>query len=616
MKHGFIKVGTGCIKTHLADTQANAQEIIKLIKEADQKGVKLLALPELCITGASIGDLFYNTALLKGSLNALQKITEETSHTDITFTVGIPLMLSGKLYNCVAVVNSGEILGVVPCEKHSDIFAVNNSLSVITLLSRTVPFGNDIVFRHSQLENFSFCVAVGENADTLNNAVIKINPVASVETVGKAEKRKLLAKADSLTNICGILYASCGDGESTTDAVYSGHLIISENGKILCKNKPMDKCRLIVSEIDVDMLCGERSKDSDFYSGEEYTVYFQCKTEETSLTRKVRENPFIPENKPELESRIETILNLQATALARRIEHTCAKTVVMGISGGLDSTLALLVCVKAMDSLNRPRTDVIAVTMPCFGTTARTKSNAVLLCEKLKVTLKEIDITTAVRQHFADIGHNEANTDVTYENSQARERTQVLMDIAGEFGGFVVGTGDISELSLGWATYNGDHMSMYSVNGGIPKTLMRCIVNYVAQNSNEGLAKVLFDILDTPVSPELLPIDNKGEISQKTEDLVGPYELHDFFLYYMCRYGFSPEKIYRLCSYAMADKYSDEVIKKWLKIFMRRFFSQQFKRSCIPDGVKVGSVSLSPRGDWQMPSDALSTLWLNEAENL
>ncbi len=617
MKHGFIKVGAGCIKTHLANPAANAEEIIKLIKEADEKGVKLLTFPELCITGASLGSLFYNSTLLKGARCALDEILKATAYSDITVVVGTPLMLEGKLYNCAVIINSGDILAVVPSEKHSDIFAVNNgTLSCAALLKQTVPFGNDIVFRHTNLENFSFCVAVGENAYSSNTAAIKLNPVASVEAVGKAEKRRLLAKANSLTDICGIVYASCGEGESTTDEVFSGHLIISENGKLICENHSLYENRLLISEIDVDMLCSERSKNSDFYTSDDTTVYFDCKTEKTLLTRKVRENPFIPDNEEELKERLDTILSIQAAGLQRRIEHTKSKSVVIGISGGLDSTLALLVCAKAMDKLGRPHTDIIAVTMPCFGTTARTKSNAVLLCEELGVTLREVNITDAVRQHFSDIGHSEAVTDATYENSQARERTQVLMDIAGDCQGFVVGTGDISELALGWATYNGDHMSMYGVNGGIPKTLIRCIVKYVASLSGEKLSKVLYDILDTPVSPELLPIDDKGEISQKTEDLVGPYELHDFFLYYMCRHGFSPEKIYRLCVYALSHKYSEETIKKWLKIFMRRFFAQQFKRSCLPDGVKVGSVSLSPRGDWKMPSDALSTLWLIEAENL
>ncbi len=617
MKHGFIKVGAGCIKTNLANPLANAEEIIRLIKEADKKGVKLLTFPELCITGASLGSLFYNAALLKGVRCALDEIIKATAYSDITVSVGAPLMLEGKLYNCAVIINSGNILAVVPSEKHSDIFAVNNgSLRCVTLLNESVAFGSDIVFRHTNFENFSFCVAVGENAYSSCTATIKLNPVASAEAVGKAEKRRLLAKASSLTDICGIVYASCGEGESTTDEVFSGHLIISENGKLLCENQPFDENRLLISEIDVDMLSYERSKNCDFYTSDHTTVYFDCKTEKTLLTRKVRENPFIPDNEEELNSRIKTILSLQASGLARRIEHTNSRTVVIGISGGLDSTLALLVCAKAMDKIGRPHTDIIAVTLPCFGTTKRTKSNAMLLCEELGVTLREVNITDAVRQHFSDIGHSEAVTDATYENSQARERTQVLMDIAGDCQGFVVGTGDISELALGWATYNGDHMSMYGVNGGIPKTLIRCIVKYVACLSNEKLSNVLYDILDTPVSPELLPIDDKGEISQKTEDLVGPYELHDFFLYYMCRYGFSPEKIYRLCVYALSHKYNEETIKKWLKIFMRRFFSQQFKRSCLPDGVKVGSVSLSPRGDWKMPSDALSTLWLREAENL
>ncbi|MEE0945924.1 MAG: NAD(+) synthase [Acutalibacteraceae bacterium] len=617
MKHGFIKVGTGCPRVHLADTVANTKEIISLVNKADEKGVKLLCLPELCITGASCGDLFYNSTLQNAAIRAIEEILDETAHTDVTFTVGAPLLFFSKLYNCAVVISHGEILGIVPSSKQSNIFTADNGeVTFVSVLSRTVPFGSNISFTHSTFNNFSFNVAVGNKAKPDGFATIKLNPDASGETVGKADKIKLLTKAATINNICGMLYASASQGESTTNEVFAGHLLIAENGKILNENPPFNSNNLIVSEIDVDMLTHLRSVDKDFFTAEEYIVNFDCDTANTVLTRKVRENPFVPENEEEKEERINTILNIQATGLARRIEHTKAKSVVIGISGGLDSTLALLVCVKAMDMLSRPHTDIIAVTLPCFGTTSRTKSNAVLLCEELGVSFREINITNAVRQHFSDIGHDEGVTDVTYENSQARERTQVLMDIAGKENGFVVGTGDISELALGWATYNGDHMSMYGVNAGVPKTVIRCIVEYLAKRSDKKLGDILLDIVDTPVSPELLPADDKGEIAQKTEETVGPYELHDFFLFYMCRYGFSPEKIYRICVYALSHKYSEETIKKWLKNFMRRFFMSQFKRSCLPDGAKIGSVSLSPRGDLNMPSDALCSLWLNEAENL
>ena len=615
MKDGFIKVGAGKIKTRVADTKWNTAEIIKLINKADSLGVKLLVLPELCLTGASCGSLFYNDTLQAGALEGLSLILKQTENTDITTVLGMPVKAQGNIFDCAVVIKGSNILGVVPSTQKSNIFASDISrLDNFTLFDKNVPFNADMVFCCASLPDFSFAVAVGESI-TAHPTLSTAQPCASAETVGKSDMRRTLIKAESYKNSGGIIYASCGEGESTTDQVYSGHLIIGEMGKILKENTPLDDTDLIVSELDVSKLSNERAKGNcppfDFY-----TVYFDTTVCNTTLTRHIKRNPFIPEDKKELEERIKTILSIQASGLKKRIEHTFSKSVVIGISGGLDSTLALLVCAKAMDELDRKRSDIIAVTMPCFGTTKRTKSNAEVLCNCLGVTFMEINITSAVKQHFEDIGHDINVHDLTFENSQARERTQVLMDLAGKRGGFVVGTGDLSELALGWATYNGDHMSMYGVNGGVPKTLIKNIVSFVAEKSEGELSRVLSDIVDTPVSPELLPAEENGEISQKTEDLVGPYELHDFFLYYFCRFGFSPSKIYRLALYALGDIYDSETIKKWLKNFVKRFITQQFKRSCLPDGVKVGSVSLSPRGDFPMPSDAAYTLFLTEAENL
>lgn len=616
MKDGFIKVGAGKIKTRVADTVANTAEIIKLINKAKDMGVKLLVLPELCLTGASCGSLFYNDTLLKGALDGLSLILKETENTDIVTVIGMPVNTDGKLISCAVVINGGCVLGVVPATQKSDIFSnLIPDTDTVTLFENCVPFGEDIVFRCGAFDDFAFGVTFGENADIFACPVIMAQLCASAETLGADEMRRTLIKADSYKNICGIISASCGEGESTTNQVYSGHLVIGERGKILSENTPLDDTDILVSEIDVSALCSDRAKNGYFtdYDG---TVFFDSSLCQTVLTRPVRKNPFIPEDKAELNARIETALNIQAAGLKKRIEHTFAKSVVIGISGGLDSTLALLVCAKAMDKLGRKRSDIIAVTMPCFGTTKRTKTNAEILCGLLGVTFKEVNITSAVKQHFEDIGHDINIHDLTYENAQARERTQILMDLAGKYSGFVVGTGDLSELALGWATYNGDHMSMYGVNAGVPKTFIKSIVSYVAKNSEGELSRVLFDIVDTPVSPELLPAEENGEISQKTEDLVGPYELHDFFIYYFCRFGFSPKKIYRLALYALGDSYDADTIKKWLKNFVKRFVTQQFKRSCLPDGAKIGSVSLSPRGDLSMPSDAAYTLFMAEAEEL
>ena len=639
MKDGFIKVAAGSVKTTVADIAANLSEIKKRIEQADKKGVNLLVLPELSLTGYTCGDLFYSEVLLDSAREALCELAEFTADKYPLVLVGLPLRHGHRLFNCAAALHDGEIKAIVPkthLPNYSEFyekrqFASANSLggnTTVNIGGRAVPFGRHLIFRHESLENYIFGVDICEDLWTQSppsealchaGALIIANLSASNEIVGKEEYRRLLVKATSARLICGYVCANAGPGESTQDTVFSQHHLICENGILLAENNPFEENELLISEIDVDRLAGERHRLNAYASAaakDTLSITFNQEIRETALTSKISRTPFVPADEGIVNERAEKILAIQAHALKKRLEHTRAKKAVLGISGGLDSCLALLVTARAMDMLSRPRTDILAVTMPCFGTTMRTKSNAERLCACLGVTLREVDITAAVNRHFEDIGHDANVHDVTFENSQARERTQVLMDIANQTGGLVVGTGDLSELALGWATYNGDHMSMYAVNSSVPKTLERHIVRYVEGRSDGELAKVLFDILDTPVSPELLPAGDKGEISQKTEDLVGPYELHDFFLYYALRFGFAPSKIYRLAKYAFAGAYEDKTVLRWLKIFFRRFFSQQFKRSCMPDGPKVGSVSLSPRSDWRMPSDASAALWLSELENL
>lgn len=622
MKDGFIKVGAATPKIKVADVSYNGDRIIEEVNKAAQAGVKLLCFPELCITGYTCGDLFGQGTLIEAAEKQLYRIGKETEALDIIFAVGLPAVKKGKLINTAAVLYHGEILGRVGKKNlpnYNEFYELRNFAPD--------DFDDDapIIFTCRELPEFSFGVEICEDLWVAeppsakiaqSGASIILNLSASNEMIGKSEYRRSLVGGQSGRLICGYVYASAGDGESTTDLVFSGHNLIAENGIVLKESKLFEN-ELTISEIDVKLLAAERRKNTSFKSYENSNaVEFSMPVTETKLTRYISSSPFVPSDKANREERCETILRMQSEGLKKRVEHTGAKSLVIGISGGLDSCLALLVCVKTMDLLNRDRKDVIAVTMPCFGTTKRTKSNAISLCEALGVTLKEIDITRSVLTHFEDIGHDPNNHNVVYENGQARARTYVLMDIANKENGLVVGTGDLSELALGWATYNGDHMSMYGVNGGIPKTLIRHIVRFYGDASKEDTLKnVLYDILDTPVSPELLPAE-KGEISQKTEDLVGPYELHDFFLYYAIRKGYSPSKIYRLALYAMCEKYPKDIILKWLKNFYRRFFSQQFKRSCLPDSPKVGSVTLSPRGDWRMPSDACAAVWLKEAEDL
>ena len=639
MKDGFIQVAAGTLHPVVADTRQNAAEIIERIREADEAGVQLLVLPELCITGYTCGDLFYSRVLQQGALGGLEAIRAATAGRYPVVAVGLPLVWQHKLYNTAAILHDGKLLGVVAkrClpnygefyEKRQ--FTSGDTLpadAVITLCGQTVPFGSRLLFAHDSLPDYCFGVEICEDvwapcppSEELcrGGATVILNLSASNEVVGKEGYRRTLVSATSARLLCGYVYCSAGPEESTQDLVFSRHHLIAENGVLLAENKPFEDASLLISEIDTDRLAAERHRLTSFAGLPEKDfrrVSFSQPPREVSLTRPVDANPFVPPDDARVRERAEAIFRIQSYGLKKRLTHAHAKTAVVGISGGLDSCLALLVMVRAMDLLERPRTDIVAVTMPCFGTTERTHRNAREMCRCLGVTLREVDITAAVNQHFADIGHDPAVHDVTYENGQARERTQVLMDIANETGGILVGTGDLSELALGWATYNGDHMSMYGVNASVPKTLVRYMVRYEAEHSDPALRAVLEDILDTPVSPELLPAQADGTIAQKTEDLVGPYELHDFFLYYTLRYGFTPEKILRLARYAFRGAYEDAVIERWLQTFLRRFFAQQFKRSCMPDGPKVGSATLSPRGDWRMPSDASAALWLENIGNL
>ncbi len=634
MKDGFIKVAAGIPECTVADISANISEIKLIIDKADRQNINILALPELCVTGYTCGDLFFSDTLLTGAKSALTELAKFTEGKYPVVILGLPLLLRSKLYNCAAVLSDGKILGIVPkthMPNYSEFYEQRQFTSgllapddSITLDGLTVPFGTDIIFCHKELCEYTFGIEICEDVWAASQpseglcragAEIIINPSASNEVIGKSEYRKTLVSATSARLLCGYLYVSSGTGESTQDLVYSGHSLVYENGTLLAESAPFEEKELTVSEIDIKKLCGERHRNTCFEPLDGYrTVLFSQKIIKTELTRKYEKTPFVPSDKNDLAKRAEAILRIQSYGLKKRLGHTGSKTAVIGISGGLDSTLALLVTVRAMRLLNKPLSDIHAVTMPCFGTTERTHSNSEKLCRLFGVSFSEINITSAVNQHFKDISQDPDTYDVTYENSQARERTQVLMDVANKTGGMVIGTGDLSELALGWATYNGDHMSMYAVNSSVPKTLVRYLVRHEAEQSGDELKAVLYDILDTPVSPELLPAGDDGKISQKTENLVGPYELHDFFLYHMLRFGEAPQKIYRLALETFRDDYKPETVLHWLKVFIRRFFSQQFKRSCLPDGPKVGSVTLSPRGDWRMPSDASSRDWLNSLE--
>lgn len=636
MKDGFIKVGAAAVDIKVADTEYNTESIIKAIKNAAKRNIKILALPELCVTGYTCGDLFLQTKLLESAKDALLKIAGDTKSLDITAIVGVPYVVNQKLYNCAAVINGGHIKGLVPkinIPNYSEFYEVRHftagtlKAEYIDINGDEVPFGANILFRTDACPDLALAIEICEDLWTANppsvahalaGATVIANLSASNELIAKDEYREMLVSSQSARLYCGYIYASAGYGESTTDLVFSGDNIIAENGAILARSKRFEN-DCIYTELDLERLVGERRKSNTYKTTGTLnyeTVMLNMKHGDTKITRRYAKTPFVPSDTDKREKRSEEILSIQSMGLKKRLDHTKSKTAVIGVSGGLDSTLALLVTARAFDSLSRDRKDIIAVTMPCFGTTDRTYNNAVSFANSLGVTLKEVNIKDAVRQHFKDIDHDESDRDVTYENSQARMRTMVLMDIANQTGGMVIGTGDLSELALGWATYNGDHMSMYGVNAGVPKTLIRYLVDYEANRTdNDVLRKTLQDILDTPVSPELLPPED-GKISQKTEHIVGPYELHDFFLYHLMRFGSSPKKIYRLAKIAFEGEYDDKTILEWMKVFYRRFFAQHFKRSCLPDGPKVGSVALSPRGDWRMPSDASANIWQKELESL
>lgn len=632
MKDGFIKVAAATPKIKVADPAYNTEEILKIIDETEKNRASILVFSELTISGYTCGDLFLQQPLLTECKNQLLRIVKATENKSMLVVVGCPIVIKQKLYNCAVVISDGSILGIVPkthLPNYSEFYELRHFTSGEGL-EEDLWFGEEFGYVNVAVNQLFKCKEIPElvvaceicedlwvplppsTYHAMAGATVICNPSASVETTTKESYRRSLVSNQSARLLAAYIYADAGEGESTQDVVYSGHHLICENGSVLAEAKRFTN-EIIYADIDVQKLAAERRKMTSFPGGQTDDYFeqeFSLEVKENKITRTFPKAPFVPDNQDERDKRCDEILSLQSMGLKKRLEHTNCKHAVVGISGGLDSTLAVLVTARAFDLLDIPRENLICVTMPCFGTTDRTYQNAVSLIKELGATLKEVRIEKAVRQHFADIGHDENNHDVTYENSQARERTQILMDMANQYNGMVIGTGDMSELALGWATYNGDHMSMYAVNCSVPKTLVRYLVLYYAETTeNKKLSEVLMDVLDTPVSPELLPpVD--GVISQKTEDLVGPYELHDFFLYYMLRFGFPKAKLYRMAKLTFDGVYDDETIKKWLDKFYWRFFSQQFKRSCLPDGPKVGSVAVSPRGDLRMPSDASPTAWL------
>ncbi len=635
MRQGFVKAAAVTPKIKVADTKYNAELILDMMKESTRQGAKIVVFPELCLTGYTCQDLFLQERLLQGAKDALMKLVKESASLDAIFFVGLPFEILGKLYNVAAVFSHGEVLGLVPksyLPNYNEFYEARHFVSGAELATEvvlpdgsSVPADLDLLFVCEQMPKLRIGVELCEDLWTPNppsishalaGASVLVNLSASNELTGKDSYRRELVSGQSARLLAAYIYASAGEGESTQDLVFSGHNIIAENGQILAESKRFGH-GILYSEIDVERLCAQRRRMTTFVTEDQThtEILFSLKIEETKLTRFIDPAPFVPTDRQNREKRCDEILMIQAMGLKKRLEHTGANAVV-GISGGLDSTLALLVTVRAFDLCGRDHKGITAVTMPGFGTTDRTYDNAVKLIQSLGAEFVEVDICQSVNVHFSDIGQDPSVHDVTYENSQARERTQILMDIANKKNALVIGTGDLSELALGWATYNGDHMSMYAVNASVPKTLVRHLVRYYADTcEDKQLSDTLYDVLDTPVSPELLPPED-GKISQKTEDLVGPYELHDFFLYYMLRQGFSPAKIYRLAKIAFAGTYEDAFILKWLKTFCRRFFAQQFKRSCLPDGPKVGSVAVSPRGDLRMPSDACATLWMEELNTI
>lgn len=643
MKYGFVKVAAAIPQVKIADCQYNAEQAESLIAKAEGSGVQVIVFPELNLTGYSCGDLFGQALLLEQAEMALMRVMNNTRQLDIISIVGMPVRVESVLMNCAVVIQKGKILGIVPktyLPNYKEFYEHRWFASaftyadevVVRLCGQLVPVSANLLFETSEARfGIELCEDVWapvppSSALALKGADIIFNLSADTENISKHQYLRSLLAQQSARCLAGYVFASSGFGESTTDVVFAGNALIYENGVLLAASErfSFDK-QLVMSEIDVERLRGERLVNTTFAASVRQMDGCPAKViqaervpeKELSLTRKVEPHPFVPAGGELLDGRCEEIFSIQIAGLAKRLVHTGCKTVVVGISGGLDSTLALLVCVKTFDKLSLSRKGIVGITMPGFGTTGRTHHNAVELMRSLGVTSREISIREACIQHFKDIGHDLEVHDVTYENSQARERTQILMDYANKIGGLVIGTGDLSELALGWATYNGDHMSMYGVNASIPKTLVRYLVNWVAETGVDADSRAtLLDIIDTPISPELIPADENGNIKQKTEDLVGPYELHDFFLYHFLRFGFRPAKIYYLACIAFRGNYDDATIKKWLTNFFRRFFTQQFKRSCLPDGPKVGSVSLSPRGDWRMPSDASVALWLQECEEL
>lgn len=643
VKDGYIRVAALTPKIKVGDCVYNAEQIKKLIKAAYLNDTAVAVFPELCITGYTCNDLFLQDTLLGEAMEALRDIRDYTcDYKGMLVMIGLPYMYHGKLYNVAAAVMNGHILGLVPKQyipnygefyERRQFFEGFSSNVVVDIDGDRVAFGGSIIYSFDNYSKLKVAVEICEDLWTpqppsirhaLNGATLIVNASASNETIGKAAYRREIVKGQSARLVCGYVYASSGDGESTQDIVFGAHNIISENGSVLAEARKFAN-ESIYADIDMDRICSERRRmstfvvDEDANAKEGYT-YVRCPelmTRELKLRRFFDKAPFVPDDKYERAARCEEILDIQTYGLKKRLEHTGCRSAVIGISGGLDSTLALLVIVRAFDLLGLDRKGINCITMPCFGTTDRTYSNAVKMSEKLGASLREINIRKSVKQHFEDIGHDEAVHDITYENGQARERTQILMDIANQTNGMVIGTGDMSELALGWATYNGDHMSMYGVNASVPKTLVRHLVSYYADTcGNKELSEVLYDVLDTPVSPELLPPNEDGTIQQKTEDLVGPYELHDFFMYHILRFGVGPEKLFRIAKLAFAGEYDDKTIYKWLRTFVWRFFSQQFKRSCLPDGPKVGSVAVSPRGDLRMPSDASSAAWIRKLDKL
>lgn len=643
MKQGFIKVAAATPDLQVGDVPFNTAKIIEQIRLAREKRAKLVVFPELCLTGYTCGDLFLQDSLLQGVFTGLREIIQTSAGMDLMILAGFPFYLRNSLYNVAAVIFEGKLLGMVPKQyipNYSEFYEARHfsqpqigfeyiNLSALGKMGQGIPFGTNLTFQAQNLPAFRLGIDICEDLwmpippschHATAGATVIANLSASDETTGKDLYRRELVQNQSARLICGYVYADAGEGESSTDLVFAGHNLIVENGSLLVQSERFQN-GMIVSELDLGRLISERRRMSTYPAtggDEDYlNIPFSfSEIEETILTRKYPQTPFVPQDKRDRDRRCDEILNIQAMGLKKRLAHTHSKSAVLGISGGLDSTLALLVTAKAFDMLGLERKGILAVTMPCFGTTDRTYQNACELTRTLGATLKEVPIHEAVKLHFRDIGHDGEERDTTYENSQARQRTLVLMNLANQSDGMVIGTGDMSELALGWATYNGDHMSMYGVNSSVPKTLVRYLVQYYTETTTDDkLRDILMDVLDTPVSPELLPPE-QGKISQKTEDIVGPYELHDFFLYFLMRFGYTPKKIFRLAVYTFAGRYDSAIIYKWLRTFYWRFFSQQFKRSCLPDGPKVGSVALSPRGDWRMPSDASVNLWMQELDEI